>query len=452
MPHSFVRVLAGAFCCAAGCSSNPPDDATVEQGGHGPPRIGATPAWEASGPVGAGGCFGGAVAVGDLDGDGERDLIVGEPNCFFELVTPGRIAIYRGDGTDFADTPVWTDLTWTNPPRGGTSMSLSTGDVDGDGRDDLLVNARGGAQVFAGITSLAAPLGAPAYRVPGTGTFGSGILADVDGNGRHEILSTRANAVTVWRANGGTLVSARVITPASQVVAAGDTNDDDRDDVIITTPGHSDLYRGCSGAGSTCSGGLRTAPAWGSDLQIAGMVPDVNHDGFSEALLGSGGRVWLHLSAGGAALEPIAIWSSLADPNYPSLGRVVRPGDLDGDHKKREFLVSAAGRIYAFFPRPNHLDELDPGFAWPRQNLIQDQLLGGESLMHGSLTVTAAGKVNGDKYADIVIGATPEFDDPRPGQVFLFRGGKLPPPPMAGEAPFLPGERTCALPAAPCFQ
>jgi hypothetical protein len=272
------------------------------------------------------------------------------------------------------------------------------------------VGARAGVQVFADITDLAAPLGAPSYRVPGIGNFGTAVVVDVDCDGASEIVSVRANTATVWRAIAGTLVAARTITPAITVTAR-DSDGDGDGDLVVTTDGHSDFYPGCAPPVPGCDGGLESAPAWGIDQPVLAMVPDLDHDGLDEALLtdppfGASGRRWLHLSDPVTGIAAAATWSTLGDPNYPVLGRqVVVPGDLDGDHKGTEFIVGSAGRVYAFFPRPNQLAQLAPGFAWPHDNAIQDQLIAGEPVFGNSMPAIAAGPLDRDTYADLVIAA-----------------------------------------------
>jgi hypothetical protein len=452
-----LPVFAALSCSATDPFSDASDADLDRHGPHGPPRLSSVPAWSATGSTaGEGGCFGAAVALGDLDGDDRLDLIVGEASCAFTFpATAGRLAIYRGTGVAFADTPVWTPLTWTNPPRGGTALTLATADVDGDCHLDLVVGARAGVQVFTGIDDLAAPLGDPSLRVPGTGNFGGAVVADVDGDGSSEIVSVRANAATVWRASAGALVAARVLAPASVVVAAGDSDHDGDDDLVVTQPGHSDLYRGCAEPAVGCDGGLEAAPAWGSDRPVLAMVPDIDGDDLDEALLGdppfnASGRMWLHLSDPVTGIAATPAWSTLGDPNYPVLGRpIVAAGDLDGDHRRTELLVGAAGRTYAFFPTPHHVGELEPGFAWPRHDTIQGQLNAGEPTFGNTFTAIATGRVGHDHYTDVVLAVPPELDDPRPGQVLLFRGGKRRHGPHADPAPYLLGEQVCELPTDP---
>lgn len=402
-------------------------------------------------------CFGAAVAVGDLDGDGYRDVIVAEGQCSSLPVLPGRIAIYRGGPGLPSVVPMWTELDWQNSPNGSRRMALAVGDVDGDRRDDLVVSSTSGVQVFAGIKDLRAPLGAPTFRVPGTPLFGKPVLADVNGDHRDDLISVRLGTATVWLSTPGAAApfTATRTFPASFAVAVGDTNHDGKDDVVLTDVVDSQLWLGCRARERGCDGGLSATPAWATSAQpVLGMIPDLNHDGLSEALvadtgfdgLAGFGRVWLYLSersTGGLAALPA--WSTLGDPGYPGLGnQVVIPGDLDGDHRSTEFLISSAGRIYAFFPGLDQLADLRPGFAWPRSDEVRDQIATGEVVLGTSSVVAAAGDVDGDHIDDLIVGDPLDFGQPRPGRVLLFAGGRRPVRPAP---PFLPGAPVCELPA-----
>lgn len=135
--------------------------------------------------------FGAAVAaLGDLDGDGRRELAVGAP--FWTnaqgLVT-GSVRVETVDGDvihEFEGDPTAGRL------GGGVA---SAGDVDGDGVDDVLVGAGlrtgfvpGGAfaRVYSGAT------GAVLHHFPGVGTSGFGTAldggGDVDGDGFADVI------------------------------------------------------------------------------------------------------------------------------------------------------------------------------------------------------------------------------------------------------------------------
>ncbi|MCA9096342.1 MAG: VCBS repeat-containing protein, partial [Planctomycetaceae bacterium] len=80
-----------------------------------------------------------APTLGDLDGDGDLDLIAG--------LTDGTLKYYRNTGTALA--PLFTELSGTdNPLNGfdtGTDSAPTLGDLDGDGELDLIAGEDDGA-------------------------------------------------------------------------------------------------------------------------------------------------------------------------------------------------------------------------------------------------------------------------------------------------------------------
>jgi hypothetical protein len=87
--------------------------------------------------------FGGAMAVGDFDGDGVDDLAIGAPG-------PGtnEVVLFRGTAAGL-DAGAWPPLA----PAVGDSYfgdALAAGDFDGDGRDELAV----GAPLYDNVVSL----------------------------------------------------------------------------------------------------------------------------------------------------------------------------------------------------------------------------------------------------------------------------------------------------------
>lgn len=149
---------------------------------------------------------------------------------------PGSITepLYEWTGPvpSFTDvTTAWGLADWRNTARTEASGGLAIGDVDGDGNADLIV-AGGSAVLFLG-----GPEGFRPVDAPLAGDAVSTDLADVDGDGRLDILLGRERGpdLIIW--GDALLAGERSVTeldggePSTGLVAA-DLDDDARVDIL----------------------------------------------------------------------------------------------------------------------------------------------------------------------------------------------------------------------------
>jgi serine/threonine-protein kinase len=143
--------------------------------------------------------FGGAIATGDVDHDGDDDLLVGEPWFPTRASSSGRALLYLADGGGYSSVPAWIR---TGPPGSqfGYTADLG-GDVNNDGFRDAVVGATrarfgpegsesGAAFVYLGT---AAGLDTVPTVLPGRqadAVAGLGVLlpGDLDGDGYGDVI------------------------------------------------------------------------------------------------------------------------------------------------------------------------------------------------------------------------------------------------------------------------
>jgi hypothetical protein len=368
----------------------PKYDQLADQGGAvlafygGPAGLGTTLNWAIGSDL-KGSRFGAAVSsAGDVNGDGFADVVVGAYRYNNGQPEEGRVFLYHGSATGLSVTPGWAYESDQAYAQLGISVAAA-GDVNADGFDDVIIGARwyqlnaGAAFVFHG--SAAGLDGTPDWLVLGPSQNGSAFGSAVSG--------------------------------------AGDINADGFDDVIIGAPRFDTELGEDTGAAYVFYGsasGLPTTPNWSANGAFAGAqfgaavasAKNLNGDSFADVIIGAPqtmrdaageGAAFVYFgSAGGLPATPN--WSVFGKQEFTRLGAAVSPaGDINQDGFD-EFIAGAPGYsndqanegaifVYA----------LGGGTAltWVGEGNKADTAFGAAT--------AAAGDINHDGQADIIVGA-----------------------------------------------
>ena len=211
------------------------------------------------------------VTVADLDGDGARDLAVVSAGDGF---TPtGHISVLAGNG----------DGTFQPGVRHATgvgAVSVSVGDVNADGRPDLLAAALSSAGAgSSALVLLASADGAfEAPRAFATGSRPNSVgIGDFDGDGRTDVATANSDADILLGTGDGSFVEAPKYGAERHAdsVTAGDFNRDGAPDLAVAN--QSDSCSVLLGNGDGTFHAAQTFAAGDSPMGIASG--DLNGDG-----------------------------------------------------------------------------------------------------------------------------------------------------------------------------
>lgn len=380
-----------------------------------------------------------ALAIGDVNGDGVGDLLIGAPD-WPDADWAGRGAVYVFFGS--ADFPATIDLTQSRPDfhltihRDGSALGLAVaaGDFNGDGLADIAAGAPGADSSDAGI---------------------AGGIFIVFGS-RSLVASREASAADVH------IIGTPELEEFGGVLALADLNNDGKDDLIAGIPLADRLSR--VNAGKVLAFFGNAAPP--AEIKLAQVPPDVeiigprknqrmgnavaasdlNADGYADLLIGDfKGDVPSGVDAGFAyvvfmqdSLFGTSLDLAFTEPdvtisgrqNQDHLGYAVDIADFSGDGRP-DVIVGARWADHAGFTNSGKAYIFANTGAWPANIDLREAA--------PSLTITgvgetinlgyalASGNINGDVYADLAIGAVFSRPQQRPaaGASFVVLGRQL---------------------------
>jgi len=308
------------------------------------------------------------VARGDFNGDGKLDLVWARTFPFTGPVRPPwstpsyKLVMWLGDGNGFSAENIGDNA------RGWSVVGA--GDIDGDGKSDLLLINHGlayfaywkmhGAQVVAYSSVFARP----ADSVLAT-------TGDFNGDGRLDLVWENgvAGPWTLWAGNGAGFQSMDLAVSPLQgvnaVVGAGDIDGDGKSDILMVDTSGAFRYLIMDGARQVRSSVLFARPE-GASRPLPG---DYNGDGKLDVIWERNherGLVYWQGDGNGFAPAPMGGYAPNWRPVNP-VRKVPFRGDVDGDERSDLVLVNDSAGLIAYWAMNGaHVVRYSPTvFAFP---------------------------------------------------------------------------------------
>jgi hypothetical protein len=259
------------------------------------------------------------LAVGDFDGDGNPDMATANWQSQQAYVLTNTGASSMGFGS-----PTATNLD-------GDASSIAAGDMDLDGRDDLIVNTPVGIALLRG-----GPNGATLYENlgVGTGTSMHAQLVDIDEDGALDLVSAVADGedrVIIFHGAGDGTFFEQVEYPLGGDpwwVVAGDLNMDGDLDLAVAAYEQNAVTLFVGNARGGFSSRTDIGVCYGPQSVAIG---DMNNDGANDFVVGCSEsdtvQMWLQVEDGN--FELVRWWTTGSRPVSVQVADLNLDGQLD---------------------------------------------------------------------------------------------------------------------------
>lgn len=360
--------------------------------------------------------LGKAIASGDINGDGYQDIVLGATGM-------DMVHVFFGPLTDPYDNVAHADVSFQGEEKGEGGWSVAVGDLNDDGRDDLIVGEPSALDGGGLVTVLAGPLSGGWY----------------DARSPEVLVSFMGFDKSIepfdWYAGWS--------------LAVGDLDGDQSDDLIVGACGASDIDgddwpRASGGAffvsqrdmayGTTMSLYDATTQIWGFGGTGCSLdTGDTNGDGYDDLLIGSriAGSSTASLTGAATLVEGRESWpteirlanyapTSLTLRSHPDIytlldvstkqttGDSVAILDLNGDDYGDIVTGGAAsegsstlGKVWVVYGAPDATG-IDANSSLPQ---VAAASFGGTISAWVGIDVDSAGDLDGDGSEDLLIGS-----------------------------------------------